>query len=145
MAQIMICNVGHRPIILTRFRAFGATSAYAMGIDDEPAAALGKQDQRFPCLVEPGGTIKIHPIGIGALERNITDPGDPKVHHDPFRYFVVVDSFKRMHAMEAEDVLFHLRITTSRGRRPRGWRKLLHWWVKWRFLRSARRRFDRGL
>ena len=74
MLQVMICNVGYRAIIVTGFVGVGNTSSFHMGIDDEPAAVLGKQDQRFPSLVEPGKTLKIHPIGIEALKRNQTDP-----------------------------------------------------------------------
>lgn len=139
MAQIMICNVGYRPIILTRFMALGETSVFQMGIDDEPAAALGKQDQKLPCLVKPGETLKIHPIGIEALRRNVTDPGDPKVHYDPYRYFVIVDSFGRFHAMNASDVLFELRILKS-NKRLRGWRRIPQTLRKYRFLRRARSR-----
>lgn len=139
MAQIMICNVGYRPIILTRFVALGETSTYQMGIDDEPAAALGKQDQRFPNCVQPGETLRIHPIGVEALKRNLIDPGDPKIHYDPYRYFVVVDSFGRLHTIDVEDALFELRLSDKR-RRPRGWRKLLQKFRKRRFLRAARRR-----
>jgi len=139
MAQFMICNIGYRPIVLTRLVAVGATSTYHMGIDDEPAAVLGKQDQRFPSLIEPGETLKIHPIGIEALRRNITDPADPKVYHDPFRYFVLVDSFGRFHPMDAEDILFKLHILTRREV-PRGWRSVLRGWGRRRFLRSARKR-----
>jgi hypothetical protein len=142
MAQIMICNVGYRPILLTSFVGLGETSAYHMGIDDEPAAALGKQNQVFPSLVQPGETLKIHPIGVDALRRNWTDPHDPKVHYDPFRYFVLVDSFRRLHTMDAEDVLFDLGILKSR-KRAHGWQKVRPQWRKWRFLRSAKKRIGR--
>jgi hypothetical protein len=138
MAQIMICNVGYRPLILTRFMALGKTSTFQMGIDDEPAAALGKEDQKFPCLIQPGETLRIHPIGIEALRRNITDPQDPKVHFDPYRYFAIVDSFDRFHLMEAQNVLFDLRLTKHQ-RRTRGWRKLMQRLAQRRFVRSLRR------
>jgi hypothetical protein len=108
--RIMICNVGYRPIILVRFRALGAKSAFGMGIHDEPAAALGIDDQRFPAKIEPGQCLRIHPLAVGALERNQTDPEDPKVHFDPWRVFVVEDSFGRWHPMEIEDVKRELRI-----------------------------------
>ena len=52
MMRLMICNVGYRPIILTKFMAFGETSSFTMGIDDEPAAIFGEENERFPTLLE---------------------------------------------------------------------------------------------
>lgn len=141
MMQTMICNIGYRPILLTRFTGLGQTSICQMGIDDEPAAALGRDYQKFPKLLQPGETLKIHPFSVETLRRNMTDPGDPKVYFDPYRYFVVVDSFGRFHAMDAEDVLFELRILKTR-KRPRGWFKVVYRFRKHRFLRSARSRIQ---
>lgn len=100
----MICNVGYRAIILVGFQAFGNTSSFRMGIHDEPAAALGVDDQRFPTKIEPGECLKIHPLGIEAFERNQTDPNDPKIHFDPWRCFVVEDSFGKFYPIEIEDL-----------------------------------------
>ena len=108
--RIVICNVGYRPIILVRFRALGGTSSFSMGIHDEPAAALGVDDRRFPAKIEPGECLNIHPLAVAALERNQTDPKDAKVHFDPWRVFVLQDSFGRFHPIEVEDVLRELRI-----------------------------------
>ena len=77
--------------MLTRFMAFGEKSSFAMGIDDEPAAMFGKDYQRFPTLLEPGKTLKIHPISLAALEQNITNPESDKIFFDPFGYFAAVD------------------------------------------------------
>lgn len=142
MVQVMICNVGYRPIVLTRFVAIGERGSFHMGIDDEPAAALGIQDQRFPTLLEPGRTLKIHPIAVEALVRNQTDPADPKVAYDPYRYFVIVDSFGRLHPIDVSDVLWELRVITQR-RRTRGFSKLLEGVRRSLFLRAARRRIGR--
>lgn len=142
MLQVLICNVGYRPIILTRFAAVGKTSSFQMGIDDEPAAALGVQDQRFPTLLEPGKTLKINPIGIEELKRNQTDPQDPTVHYDPFRYFVIVDSFDRMHPMDVEDVLGELGLL-DRRRSYSGWSKIARLLQRKRFLASAKKRIRR--
>jgi len=120
MLQVMICNAGYRPIVLTKFLALGERSSFHMGIDDEPAAALGRQDQRFPTLVKPGETLKIHPMEIGALIRNQTDPEDPKVHYDPYRYFILVDSFERAHAINIADVLGNLHISSEQRRKRYG-------------------------
>ncbi len=124
--RVMICNVGYRPIILVRFRAFGETSSFGMGIHDEPAAALGVDDQRFPAKIEAGECLKIHPLGMEAFERNQTDPNDPKVHFDPWRCFVVEDSFGRFYPIEVEDVKRELRIGTQ--------------WQTYRGMKALRRR-----
>ena len=140
MLQVMICNVGYRPIVLTEFVAVGEKSTFHMGIDDEPAGALGVQDQRFPTLLEPGETLKIHPIGIKALERNQTDPEDPKVHYDPFRYFVILDSFGRMHAMDVQDVLGEVGLLKVPQRRFGRSTRIVEGLRRRAFLRGARKR-----
>lgn len=140
MLQIMICNVGYRPIVLTRFVAFGKTSMFQMGINDEPAAAFGIQDQRFPTLLDPGETLKIHPIGIEALKRNQTNPEDPNVHFDPFRYFVLLDSFGRMYPMDVQDVLGEVGLLKTPRRRLRRWAKIADHVHTRAFLRRARKR-----
>lgn len=137
MLQVMICNIGYRPIVLTRFIGVGNSSSFDMGIDDEPAAVLGRQDQRFPTLLEPGKTLKIHPIGFEELKRNQTDPEDPKVHFDPFRYFIVLDSFGRMHPLDVQDVLGALHLQTHRKSRVHI--KLVHVIRQKLFLRRARK------
>lgn len=137
--RILICNVGYRPLILVRFRALGETSAYSMGIHDEPAAALGAEDRRFPVKIEPGECVTIHPLGVEALERNQTDPNDEKVHFDPWRLFVLEDSFGRFHPMEIEDVKRELRIG-ERWTHYRGLRRLKRWWSRQRFLRRIKKR-----
>lgn len=81
-----------------------------MGIDDEPAAALGIDDQRFPTKIEQDDCLTIHPLPLAALERNQTDPNDEKVHFDPWRVFVVEDSFGHLHPMEIEDIKRELRM-----------------------------------
>lgn len=111
MVQILVCNVGYRPIILTRFAAYGEKSSFHMGVDDEPAAALGVEDQKFPVLIEPGATIKIHPIGYDALKRNFEKPSDEKTFHDPYLYFFIFDSFNRMHHIDLSLARWHLRLS----------------------------------
>jgi hypothetical protein len=138
MLQVMICNVGFRSVIVTRFVGVGNTSSFHMGIDDEPAAVLGKQDQRFPSLVEPGKTLKIHPIGIEALQRNQTDPKDPKVHFDPYRYFLVVDSFNRLYPIDIQDVLWSVGLLKER-KREKGWKRVVQKVRERAFLRRARK------
>jgi hypothetical protein len=140
--RILICNVGYRPIILVRFRAFGQSSAFAMGINDEPAAALGIEQQRFPAKIEPGECLKIHPLGMAALERNQTDPEDSKVHFDPWRVFVVEDSFGRLYPMEMEDVKRELHIGRT-WKSYRGLPKLKRAMGTWLFLRKARKKLMR--
>ena len=108
--RILICNIGYRPLVLVRFRALGETSAFTMGIHDEPAAAVGIDDRRFPVKIDPGACVAIHPLAVKALERNQANPEDPKIHYDPWRLFVVEDSFGRCHAMEIEDVKRELRL-----------------------------------
>jgi hypothetical protein len=138
MLQVMICNIGYRPIVLTKFAAVGNSSSFQMGIDDEPAALLGRQDQRFPTLLEPGKTLKIHPIGIEALKRNQTDPKDPLVHYDPYRHFLVIDSFGRLYPIDIEDVLSSVGLLKE-PRPKRGWAKAVDQVQKQAFLRRARK------
>jgi hypothetical protein len=138
MVQVMICNVGYRPVILTGFAAIASRSAFQMGIDDEPAAVLGKQDQRFPTLLEPGKTLKIHPIAFESLKRNV-EPQDG-LHHDPFLYFVTKDSFGRLYPIRVQDVLWHLDMIKS-WKPLRGLERYTEWKIKRRTLRHARKRF----
>lgn len=138
MVRIMVCNVGYRPIILTRFVAFAERGYFAMGIDDEPAAIFGKEDQRFPTLLEPGQTLKIHPTSPEIIERNTTKPADEKVHFDPWQYFALIDSFGRLHTIEIEEVKRHIGLS-SKPMRPKWWQRLWWWLKKARFLRRARK------
>ncbi|PCJ73595.1 MAG: hypothetical protein COA53_12070 [Rhodobacteraceae bacterium] len=139
MLRVMACNVGYRPVVLTKFVALGETSMMTMGINDEPAATFGIEDQCFPSILNPGDSLKVHPIAIAALKRNAMDPKDDKTHFDPYRYFAFVDSFEGLHVMDADDVMFHARIDRAR-KRVKGWRKLQSWVAKKIFLRSAKRR-----
>lgn len=142
MIQIMICNIGYRPVILTRFMAFGETSSFSMGIDDEPAAAIGRQDQRFPTLLEPGQTLKIHPIGLEALRRNLGPRESPRHHHDPFRFFVISDSFDNLFPIKVSEAAWHLSLV-DKFSPDRGLKRLRQRFADWKFLRSARKRLKR--
>ncbi len=137
MARVLISNIGYRPMVLTRFMAFGEKSSFSMGIDDEPAAMFGKEDQKFPTLLAPGETLKIHPISLAALERNISKPEDDKTFHDPYKYFAVIDSFNVLHPIDADHLRFNLRLT-HQFVRPKWWQRPWHWVSRWRFLRKAR-------
>jgi hypothetical protein len=137
--QILVCNTGYRPIILVGFRALGETSAFYMGIHDEPAAALGIDDRRFPVKIDPGVCVAIHPLEVKALERNQTDPQDKKVHFDPWKLFVLEDSFGRFHVIEIEDVKRELRMGGS-WKRKRGMERVRHWAKRRLFLRRACKR-----
>ena len=137
--RILICNVGYRPLILVRFRAIGESSAFSMGIHDEPAAALGIDDRRFPVKVDPGTCVTIHPLAVTALERNQTDPEDKKVHYDPWRLFELEDSFGRFHSMEIEDVKRELRIGDG-WVHYRGIKRLKRWIRRKIFLGRIRKR-----
>lgn len=138
--RFMICNIGFRPIVLVRFRAFGVNGAFSMGIDDEPLAALGIEDRRFPIKIDPGECTKIHPISLAALERNQTDPNNEMVQYDPWRVFAVEDGFGHFHPIEVEDVKRELRIGSG-WIYFRGLRKLKRSVATWLFLRRARKRF----
>ena len=142
MVQFLACNVGYRPLILTRCMAFGENSAFQMGIDDEPSAAIGRQDQKFPVLLDPGRSHKFHPIGVDSLVRNQADPNDPKVHFSPFKYFVLEDSFGRYHPIDVEDILRELHLPTSHPK-VKGLKKFVSQLDRKRFLRKARRRFGK--
>jgi len=120
------------------FAAIASESVFQMGVDDEPAAVLGRQDQRFPTLLEPGGTLKIHPIGLEALRRNVEPQAG--VRHDPFLYFVIKDSFGRLYPMRVQDVLWHLHMTQS-WKPLRGWERFRDWKKQRRILKNARKRF----
>jgi hypothetical protein len=139
MVRVLICNVGYRPIVLTRFAAFGERSSFSMGIDDEPAATFGKEDRKFPAIIGPGETLKIHPIGIEALERNATKPTDEKTFYDPYKYFALNDSFGRWHTINMDDVRWHLRLSQSYVS-PSHWKKICRWFAKKRLLARAEKR-----
>lgn len=140
MMRIIICNIGYRPIVLKGFAALGETSLFSMGINDEPAATYGHEDQRFPTLLSPGETLKIHPIMFDELKRNQTNPEDEKTHYDPWKYFVLVDSFGRLHPIDVAEALFELRISES-FRHRKGLRKIWHTFARRSFLRRAKRRW----
>lgn len=139
MARIKISNVGYRPILLTGFMGFGEKSCFAMGIDDEPAATFGKDDQRFPTLLAPGNTLTIHPITLAALERNVAKPENETHFYDPFKYFAAVDSFDRLHEIDADELRFRLRLTTQLVQ-PKWWQRPKRWFSKKLFLKKSRRR-----
>lgn len=139
MVRVLICNVGYRPIVLTRFAAFGERSSFSMGIDDEPAATFGKEDRKFPAIIGPGETLKIHPIGIEALERNATKPKEETTFYDPFKYFALNDSFGRWHAIEIEDVRSHLGLSKTIIH-PSRWQKIMRWFYKKLFFARAKNR-----
>jgi hypothetical protein len=119
LVQVKACNLGFRPIILTRCVFLGAKSLYSMGIHDEPAAAYGVDDQKFPSILEPGETLTFHPISVDALEKNQTDPKDPKIFHDPYKYMILKDSFGRNHYARVEEILWNLHLLKSRVPRTR--------------------------
>jgi len=144
MMRLMICNVGYRPIVLKGFAALGETSLLSMGIDDEPAATYGHEDQCFPTLLSPGEASKIHPVMIGSLERNQVKPNDAKTHYDPWKYFVLVDSFGRLHPIDVAEALFELGISKS-FRRSKGLGKIGDTLARKRFLRRAKRRWAENL
>jgi len=137
MLQIKASNIGFRPIIFTRFAAVGENGAFDMGIHDEPAAMYGIEDQIFPSIIEPGETLTFHPLGIDALERNQTDPKDPKVMFNPWKYLVLTDSFGRFHHMNMKDVRWNLQM--EKERKPmKLWQKLLEYYQRKRLLRHAK-------
>ncbi|MBI2585902.1 MAG: hypothetical protein HYW28_08535 [Rhodospirillales bacterium] len=132
MLQIKVCNIGFRPIILTRCAALGTKSAYVMGIHDNPATVYGIQDQRFPSILKPGDTLTFHPMSIDSLERNATDPKDPKVFFDPYRYIVIEDSFGRFHHMRMEDIRWNLHMDKQWS--PMKWRQKIAEYFQRRIL-----------
>lgn len=142
MLRVMISNVGYRPIMLTRFMGFGEKSSFTMGIDDEPAAMFGQDDQKFPTLLAPGETLKIHPISIAAMEQNSTKPDNVKKFYDPWKYFGVIDSFNRIHPIEVEMVRFHLRML-KKYVHPKWWQRPSRWIARCWFLRRARKGLKR--
>ena len=140
MLQIKACNIGFRPIILTRFVALGNEGSFSMGIHDEPAAAYGVEDQRFPSVLEPGKTLTIHPMSIEALDKNSIDPLDPKVFFDPWKYFVLIDSFGRFHHMKMEDIRWDLGMDKKRV--PlKGRQKVLEFFQRKSLFYRAKRKF----
>ncbi len=140
MLQIKACNIGFRPIILTKCVALGNKSSFSMGIHDEPAAVYGVEDQRFPSILEPGKTLTIHPISIEAFEKNSIDPKDPKVFFDPYKYFVIIDSFGRFHHMKVKDIRWHLGMEKKRV--PlKWWQKVLEFYQRKSLFYRAKRRF----
>lgn len=137
--RIMICNIGYRPIILVRFRAFSERGSFSMGINDEPAAALGIEDQRFPASIEPGQCLKIHPLALASLKQNQTDDG--VTQFDPWRVFVVEDSFGHLYPMDIEDVKRALRIGTS-WKSYRGLARFRRSISTWMLLRRSRNKWS---
>lgn len=143
MVRIRACNVGFRPIILTRFVALGNKSAFSMGVNDEPAAMYGIEDQKFPSTLEPGEMLTFHPMTVDALEKNAIDPKDPKMFFDPYRYFVLIDSFGRYHHMNVKDIRWNLRM--DKERRPLDFpRKFLESIQRKIFFARAKQRFLRN-
>ena len=140
-ARILVCNIGYRPIILTQFAAFGATSSFSMGIHDEPALIAGKPERKFPALIDPGQSLELHPLSIAAIKRNAEKPEADNVHHDPWRYFVLIDSFGRFHPIDMDDVHWNLRLSNRRIR-TKWWQKPTLWVSKRWCLRKARKRLS---
>lgn len=131
MLQIKVCNIGFRPIILTECLFVGEKSSFHMGIHDEPAAAYGISDQKFPSIIGPGKTIDFHPIGIDAIKNNMTDPHDSKTFFDPYLFVFLVDSFGRFHHINMDDVKWslHLNLSGRRARKTR-WGKLTEYFQR---------------
>ena len=111
-----------------------------MRIHDEPAATYGVEDQRFPSILEPGKTLTIHPISIAALEKNSIDPKDPKVFFDPYKYFVIMDSFGRFHHMKMEDIRWHLHMDKKRAP-MKWWQEISEFYRRKRLFYRAKRDF----
>lgn len=117
MLQIKVANTGYRPIVIVRLMALGRKSQMSFGIHDEPDAALGTQNQIFPAIVESGKTLTFHAMPIDSLAQNGTDP---KVFHDPWMYFIFIDSFGRFYHMRVADVRWRLNL-------DRKWVPLSRW------------------
>lgn len=143
MIQMKICNIGFRPIIVIKFLALGKNSSYHMGIHDEPAAAYGIEDQRFPSEIKPGGTLTFHPMPIGALENNLTDPKDPKVFFDPYKYFVVVDNFGKFHYIEMNEIKWSLGMGNIPGQ-IKGIQKITNFCRNYLFFYRAKRQYSKN-
>jgi len=139
MMEVRVCNIGFRPIILTKCIFFGEKSAFHMGIDDEPDAAYGVANQRFPSILNPGTTHIFHPISIGSLERNCTDPKDKKIFFDPYLYMVIVDSFGRFHHVSMNEIRHSLGIAKV-YRHPSLREKCIETMHRTAFFYRARRR-----
>lgn len=78
---------------------------------------------------------------IEALERNQTDPKDPKHHFSPYEFFVLEDSFGRYHHMYVQDVLWALSMVKSWKPR-KGWNKIkAFFYRKWFFYKAAKKKF----
>lgn len=142
MMSVTISNVGYRPVIFTRFVALGESSWFSMGIHDEPAAIYGQSDQKFPILLEPGKSLKIHPLTIEAIKNNCTKPDSERVHFDPHKYYAFEDSFGHLHLINADKARFELGIA-KRLPRPNWKQKPILWVRKKLFLRRARRRLQK--
>ena len=141
MMCVMVANTGYRPIVLTGFRAFGEHSAFSMGIHDEPAAIYGLADQKFPVSLKPGETHVFHPMAVDAFERNQSPDRDDGTRYDPYRCFVLFDSFDRMHPLDASDVSWRLGLSKS-WRKKKGLERIMHRFERWRFIRQAVKRFS---
>lgn len=139
MVRIGISNIGYRSIILTGCAFIGEKGSYFPGAYDQPAVAYGIHDRKFPVSLDPGQTLDIHPISIGALERNWTDPDDTKALFNPYLYFVVIDSFKRYHSERVRDMRWALHMEKSR--KPDSfWMKLKGFYERRRILAAYRKR-----
>lgn len=137
MLEVRVSNVGFRPTILTRCVFVGDSSAYHPGIDDEPAAMYGVRDQKFPAIINPGETVIFHPIGIDAIERNMTDPKNPKHHFDPYNYMCLVDSFGKLYHVEMDQLRWQIGLLKSWSN-PKFWSRLFADLKAQLYLRRAR-------
>lgn len=114
MARFRAINVGYRPVIITEFFAFGKRSMSHNSAIDELSYIVREFDQKLPFLLEPGARLDFHPYTVSAIKRNSTDPMDPKVFFDPWRYFVFVDSFGKNHFLDADEVRSELGISQKK-------------------------------
>lgn len=53
MLRVIVCNVGYRPIVLTRFVALGEKSIFSMGIDDGRRQHSGLKISAFRLFSNP--------------------------------------------------------------------------------------------
>lgn len=139
--EIKISNLGFRSIILTGFKAIGRTGVYYMGDNDPTAMAYGICEPVFPANLASGQTLNIYPMTVDALERNQTDPQDPKHHFNPYEFFVLEDSFGHYHPIYVQDVLRALHMVKT-WRPRRGIKKLTGFlYRKWFFYKAAQHKF----
>lgn len=136
--EIKVTNVGLRPTILTGFKAIAENDSYYMGDTDPTAAAYGIAVDVFPAHLEPGGTIKFYPMSIEALERNQTDPKNPKHHYSPYTYFVTIDNFGKCHHIYVQDVLRALQMVKSWRPRTR-WESVRDYFIRQRLFKRLKK------